>query len=178
MGVAERKERERLELREKIIEAATELFLSKGIEKTSMRQIADKIEYSPATIYLHFSDKNELFYIIMERSFKLFFDHLSIVKSIQDPMQRLVALGRKYLEFVAKHPLNYDLMFVERDPMRTEHTDEKWENGIKSHNILRDTVTECIQKGHFKNHDPESLSLAIWSTVHGLATLKLVHFRG
>ena len=173
MGVAERKEREKLELKEKIIDAATELFLSKGIDKTSIRQIADKIEYSPATIYLHFNDKNELFYIIMERSFQLFFNHLSVVKSIQDPMQRLVALGRKYLEFVAKHPSNYDLMLVERDPMQTEHTEERWENGMKSHGILKDTVAQCIQQGHFQGHDPESLSLAIWSAVHGLATLKL-----
>ena len=173
MGIAERKEREREELREKIISAATALFLEHGIQGASIRMIADKIEYSPATIYLHFKDKNELFYVIMERAFKLFFQYFSSVGNIQDPMERLKELGKVYLRFAAEHPLYYDLMFVIRAPMETPHTKDDWEDGQRSHAVLTTTVQECIKKGYFKGHHPEPLSLAIWSAVHGLATLWL-----
>ena len=54
MGVADRKEREKEEMKTKILEAAKKLFLDHGFEKTSIRNIAEEIEYSPGTIYLYF----------------------------------------------------------------------------------------------------------------------------
>ena len=65
MGISERKEREKLEMRRKIVDVAKDLFIHEGFEKTSIRQIAEKIEYSPATIYLYFKDKTEIFQEIM-----------------------------------------------------------------------------------------------------------------
>ena len=173
MGISERKEREKEELREKIIAAATSLFLDHGFDGASIRMIADKIEYSPATIYLHFKDKNELFYEIMERAFSLFFQYFSRVAHIEDPMERLAELGKVYLQFAAENPFYYDLMFVIRAPMKTHHTEDSWDTGQRSHSVLTDTVQQCIAQGHFRGHDPEALSLGIWSTVHGLATLRL-----
>ena len=93
MGIAERKEREREEMRKLIIDTATQLFIEKGFDKTSMRNIAEAMEYSPATIYLYFKDKSELFNAIHEIGFKVFFEYLSQVKDIADPMDRLDKLG-------------------------------------------------------------------------------------
>lgn len=170
MGIAERKEREKTELKEKIISAATELFLEQGFERASIRMIADKIEYSPATIYLHFKDKNELFHAISERAFSLFFEYFAVVRTVADPMERLKTLGKQYLKFASENPAYYDLMFVNRAPM--EHEDQRW-SGERSHSILMDTVKECMDQGLFKGHELHPLSLAIWSSVHGLASLKL-----
>lgn len=170
MGITERKEREKLALKEKIIASATALFLEHGFERTSIRMIADKIEYSPATIYLHFKDKNELFATISERAFSLFFEYFSAVKPIENPMERLKKLGKQYLKFASDHPAYYDLMFVNRAPM--EHEDQQW-SGERSHDILTSTVQACMDQGHFSGHELHSLSLAIWSAVHGLASLKL-----
>jgi AcrR family transcriptional regulator len=61
MGILERKEREKQEMRDLILNVATEMFIEEGYDKTSIRKIADKIEYSPATIYLYFKDKDEIF---------------------------------------------------------------------------------------------------------------------
>lgn len=173
MGISERKQRDKEELREKIVSAARELFLQYGIENTSMRMIADKIEYSPATIYLHFKDKNELFYVIMDKAFFKFFSYFSRAAHVQEPMERLHHLGRLYLQFAREHPFYYDLMFVTKGPMSTLPEDDRWENGGRSHAILTTTVQDCIDAGYFKGHEPKALSLAIWSSVHGLATLKL-----
>ena len=56
MGSNERRERERLELRQLILDAARELFVEEGYDAVTMRRIAEKIEYTPTTIYLHFKD--------------------------------------------------------------------------------------------------------------------------
>lgn len=50
MGVVERKAREKREIKDLILDAARKLFVREGYENVSMRKIADKIEYSPATI--------------------------------------------------------------------------------------------------------------------------------
>jgi AcrR family transcriptional regulator len=60
MGIAERREREKEALRTLIIEAARDILSEQGLDALSMRAIAERIEYSPATIYLYFRDKDEL----------------------------------------------------------------------------------------------------------------------
>lgn len=70
MGVADRKEREKEEMKTKILEAAKKLFLDHGFEKTSIRNIAEEIEYSPGTIYLYFKDKNELLFALHQEAFQ------------------------------------------------------------------------------------------------------------
>ena len=58
MGIVERKERQKAELREQILDAARAIVLAEGFDALSMRKIADAIEYSPATIYLHFASRD------------------------------------------------------------------------------------------------------------------------
>ena len=69
MGIPDRKEREKKELKELILKEARALILEEGFEKTSIRKIADRIEYSPTTIYLYFQDKNELLLALHQESF-------------------------------------------------------------------------------------------------------------
>ena len=72
MGVKERKEREKHDMRELILKAAHQIFVDKSFEEVSIRNIADEIEYSPATIYLYFKDKNEIFYALHTEAFKIY----------------------------------------------------------------------------------------------------------
>ena len=60
MGVRERRDREREEIRTRILDAARELFATEGYEAVTMRRIADRIEYSATAIYFHFRDKEAL----------------------------------------------------------------------------------------------------------------------
>ena len=69
MGITDRKEREKQELKDLILKEAKAVFLEEGYEKTSIRKIADRIEYSPTTIYLYFKDKSELLLELHKQSF-------------------------------------------------------------------------------------------------------------
>lgn len=60
MGIKERRDGEKSEMRRRIMEAATEIINQEGYEKLSIRKIASKIEYSPTTIYLYYKDKAEI----------------------------------------------------------------------------------------------------------------------
>src|SRR5665647_140284 len=111
MGIAERKERDKMEMRDRIVEAATLMFLEDGYEKTSIRNIADKIEYSPATIYLYFKDKDELFFAIHNIGFQLLLKEMEKANKIKNPLKRLREIGSIYVEFALENPEYYDLMF-------------------------------------------------------------------
>ncbi|MCE7993238.1 MAG: helix-turn-helix transcriptional regulator [Roseivirga sp.] len=173
MGISERKEREKEEMKKLIIDTATRLFIEQGFDKTSMRSIAEAMEYSPATIYLYFKDKSELFDAIHRQGFKVFFEYLSQVNTIEDPMERLNQLGIQYLTFAIENPGYYDLMLIMREPMSTQRNEESWDQGDTSHKILTTTVEECVSKGHFRGNDPAVVSFMIWSQVHGICSMMI-----
>jgi len=169
MGSAERKEREKLELKNKILEAANVLFVEKGFEKTSIRKIAEVVEYSPATIYLYFKDKDEIFFQLHIRAFTRFWQEFSKAHLVSNPWERLVFIGKVYLNFALENPGYYDLMFIMKAPMNSLDSDESWDAGKRSHGILEQTVAACVEQG-FLQGDPKTLALGFWATVHGYAT--------
>lgn len=173
MGISERKEREKEEMKKLITDTATQLFIEKGVEKTSMRNIAEVMEYSPATIYLYFRDKSELLDVIHQKGFQIFFEYLSKVNTIEDPMERLGQLGTQYLTFAIENPGYYDLMLIMREPMCAQRNEESWDQGDTSHKILTSTVEECVSKGYFKGNDPAVVSFMIWSQVHGISSMMI-----
>lgn len=173
MGVNERKERERSELRGRILEAATHVFVHEGYEKTSIRSIADKIEYSPGTIYNYFKDKNDILFAIHEEAFNKFLEILSSAAEEQHPVERLKKMGDLYLKFVFENQELYDLMFIDYAPMESiKKASESWDCGMQNYAMLKSTVTDCIEQGHFESsNDIELTTFMIWSQMHGMASL-------
>ena len=173
MGTKERKEREKLEMKDLILQSAHHLFLDKGFDQVSIRNIAEAIEYSPATIYLYFKDKDEIFYALHGEAFKSFNAFVGPITTIKDPLERLFTLGEKYMEFAATNPKYYEIMFITESPMRCEENSEKWQDGERTLHFLESIVEECKSKGHFKGQNTEVLSFAIWSFMHGICSLAL-----
>lgn len=175
MGITERKEREREEMRQLILEAAQKLFLENGYEKTSIRGIADAIEYSPATIYLYFRDKNELLLSLHVLAFEKLVEQFSVVNAVVDPFERLIALGKQYIQFALDNPELYDLMFIMQAPMEAlACKNESWEDGAKSFDFLKWVYADCVEKGYFRRDlDADTACLTIWSYMHGLLCIYL-----
>ncbi|GAB3966087.1 TetR/AcrR family transcriptional regulator [Spirosoma terrae] len=172
MGITERKEREREEMRKLILDAAQTLFLANGYEKVSIRNIADTIEYSPATIYLYYKDKNELLYALHQRGFVKMVSEFQSLRSLSDPFERLVEMGRAYIRFAVENPELFDLMFIMTAPM-DKLDKEDWVEGDQAFGLLMTIVQECMDAGIFKKHDVQATSMMIWSGIHGYTALFL-----
>jgi AcrR family transcriptional regulator len=175
MGITERKERERGEMRDLILQGAQKLFLENGYEKTSIRAIADAIEYSPATIYLYYKDKNELLLALHVIAFQKMMQEFSVVATLGDPFERLEALGQQYMKFAIENPELYDLMFIMQAPMEAlACKNAVWEDGLKSFGFLEMVISDCIAGGYFKaDRNVQDTALMVWSFVHGLVTVYL-----
>jgi AcrR family transcriptional regulator len=173
MGVAERKERHKEDLKKEILAAAKELFTEKGYEATSIRAIAERIEYSPATIYLYYKDKNEIVHALHQEGFKLLVSHFQVLDTIAHPFERLKAMGRAYIQFALQNPDVYKLIFVMEEPLaHVSNCFEEWDEGDRAFDLLLKTVDDCQQAGYLKGLNKEMLAFTIWSTMHGLCTLR------
>jgi AcrR family transcriptional regulator len=174
MGINERKLRHKADLKKEILTAARELFTEKGWESTSIRNIAEKIEYSPATIYLYYKDKNEIIFDLHREGFRLLVNYLDVLQGVNNPFERLKAMGRAYIRFALENQDTYKLLFVMEEPM--QHVDScatmDWDEGDKAFNLLMNTVQECQKQGYFTKLQAANLSFVIWSTMHGLCTLR------
>jgi AcrR family transcriptional regulator len=171
MTIAARKQREKEEMRRLILDAAKSIFLEKGFHSTSLRNIAEKIQYSPGTIYLYFKDKDEIFHALHEEGFAKMLQMMAPLQHVQDPMQRLIAMGRVYMNFAWENKDLYDLMFIMEAPINAEKDRAKWNMGNRTLDQLKQILRECQQAGHFQQMDPEYLSFMIWSSLHGMCAL-------
>lgn len=174
MGIAERKEREREEVKDLILNAAREIFLEEGYENTSIRKIASKIEYSPGIIYLHFKDKNQLLLALHDKAFECKMEALfHSAQNIADPMERLIATGKSYLAYGIENEKDYELMFILSCTMEALAVKQEfWKDGAQAIGMLKDNIKACIEAGYFnRNIDADAVSLMLWSQVHGLVTL-------
>lgn len=172
MGVKERKEREKENLRQIILETAQEMFVNEGFENVSMRKIAEKIEYSPTTIYLYFKDKNDLFGNLMEQYFIKLQEALKHVYNEQDDPVTLMKKGmRAYIECGLENPNYYKLGFMSTPEIRSEAYLVAGVSGTEIFLNQRAIVEKCIQQGLFRPIDPALAAQVIWTMNHGITSL-------
>ena len=176
MGVKERRAREKEQLRHQILSAARELFVNEGYENVSMRKIADKIEYSPTTIYLYFKDKADLLDSVCKETLLNLLNTLELLKRDKsDPVEVLRKSGKAYVEFGLKYPQDYKLTFVVRPQFQKGLGLQEGSVGERVFDYLRAMVSECIRQERFRQVDVEITGQALWSAVHGV-TLLLIDF--
>lgn len=173
MGIKERKQKHKEDLKQNILIAAKKLFLEDGYEATSIRKIAAEIEFSPTTIYLYYKDKHEIAHALHQEGFKIMGKSFGVLAHVEHPFERLKAMGRLYLQFALENPDFYELMFVMKEPMEHIQNNCGWEEGEEVFDTLVQTIKACQDVGYFKQFDSNVFALLVWSTVHGLCALKI-----
>src|SRR5258708_18680595 len=105
MGSLERRSRERADTRQRILDAARDMFVRDGYEATTMRAIADRIEYTPTAIYYHFANKQTLLTELCRADFRSLAGAFQRIGRIDDPIERLEKIGGAYVEFGLRNPM-------------------------------------------------------------------------
>jgi AcrR family transcriptional regulator len=181
MGVAERREREREQLRAQIIDAARDLLLERGLDGLSMRAIAERIEYSPATIYLYFRDKEELVREIVSTGFErmnaVTAAELAGLGETAGAAEQYGAMGRAYARFALENPSYFRVMF--ELPSTVELAcPEPAAAGVRGFDAAVAAVQRAVAAGEFVDLDAPRAATLGWAMVHGLTTLYLAgHLR-
>jgi len=105
MGIAERKEREKQQRREEIIQAAEQIFFSKGFDQSTMDDVAEKAELSKGTLYLYFASKGDLHMAVARKAIHLLREvTMKATEGEGSAIEKLGRMGRACIEFSRTYP--------------------------------------------------------------------------
>lgn len=180
MSIADRKERERIQRQNLIIDAAEKVFMTKGFENATMEDIAEEAEFSKGTLYTYFQSKNELCLSIVLRGLNvLVCEFEKVVKGTTLSINKIELLAAKFLKFYKKYP-NFIFAFSNYKQHRAGC---KFESTIlqdieaENHKI-RDIISQIIINGKKdisirSDADSEKISYILWGEISGLIPMLL-----
>lgn len=169
-----RRDAEKQELRQAILAAAGSIFLERGYEGFSLRQIAERIGYTPTTIYLYFADKDAVLFALLDDAFDRFGAALRrAYLSTDEPLARLEAIGRAYVRFGLENPQYYQMMFVVRSDFLLQARATETEPRIASFHTLQQAVADAMAEGALRQGNVDATSFLLWALMHGLVGLAI-----
>ena len=175
MSSLERKEKEKNELRKKILEAAKEVLFEKGFDNLTMRAIAERIDYSPTTIYLYFRNKTDLTENLLEYAFEQLVNTIgSIDQSMytKNPVGLLKEGLRTYIKYGANHPHFYRMMTTSIiESSNNSLTLKEGSMNEKAFAFLESGVQNCVDAGAIEVKDSRSTASMLWAAIHGLTMI-------
>jgi AcrR family transcriptional regulator len=179
MGSKERRQREKEGTRQRILDAARELFVEHGYDAVTMRKLAERIEYSPTAIYVHFADKAALMRELSICDFQAFAEAFQTAPPHPDPACRLQQLGRTLVRFAQEHKNQYRLLFMTERPAPTEDGPDAEQMAAKpeqdAYTLLMMAVASARDAGIVHpDWDLDTVAQTFWGSLHGLVALHLV----
>jgi len=170
----ERQQRFRDETRRAILDAALDLFVADGYASVSIRNIAAKVDYSPAAIYGYFESKDEIFFALAEEGLTLLGHQELAAEPTADPLDDVRAMFQRLYGFSEEHPQYFALVFLDRNVPRIGKEYERF----AFMSALKDKTTERMQRCLSTGALPADLNIhsairVLFASVIGFAGLRL-----
>ena len=155
-------------LKEILAKEGLSLIREEGIDKLSLRKVAQKAGVSHTAPYRHFKDKQALIIEITTRGYRLFNKELvGAVEKVENPIDKLQALTAAYISFAFGNEDYYRLIFGKSLP-KDQYSESLLKESLRSFHLLRDLLGKAYQL-----EDPDKQALFSWSQLHGLIILYL-----
>jgi AcrR family transcriptional regulator len=154
-----RKEREKIQRRNEIIDAAEKRFFQKGYENVTMDEIAQDLELSKPTLYLYFENKDALFLEVTVRGMTLLKDEFeAAVAREKTGKAKTMAFINAFLNYSRKHPDFYNLLMETRTRkhelknLKLEGARRFDELSLATMTLLRDSITLGVKDGTLRQN--------------------------
>src|SRR5699024_2119270 len=179
MSTEDRKEREKEQRSNQIIDAAEEVILSKGLAQATMTDIAAQAELSKGTVYLYFKNKTELYIAIARRGSKILNKRFAKVFAGDfTGLQIIRKLGDSYLDFVKNNPgyyrafMHYESLNDVEILRKSEVAKSCEENRKEALGFMVRALQIGMQDGSVDDsYDPRQLAIVIWSSTKGITSM-------
>lgn len=171
VGTKERQERERSALRRAILDAARQLFVADGFDKVSMRKIAERIEYSAATIYGYFPGKDDIYFALADEGFGILCNRAwPEVDEESGSLDSLKAALIRFVEFSQEQPEYFALMFLDRSVPRIKDHYQRFPLLIEAKRRMTLLVQQSVERGELPpGLDAVVICRLLMSAAHGAA---------
>jgi AcrR family transcriptional regulator len=173
LGIKERRERQRREVRGGILSAARGIAADEGWRSVTIRKIAERIEYSPPVIYEHFGSKDEILLELMRLGYAEQLEAVEAAgRSARGPEEELLGMVRAWLDFAFRSPDLYQVMYgLGGAPFSAAETRKE---GEKVGDVAGNAIMEVLRKNDREINDLDGKVTMIWATMHGLVALTMV----
>jgi AcrR family transcriptional regulator len=176
LGGRARQEREREAVSRSILDAARDLFVAEGYHNVSMRKIAERIEYSPASIYSYFPSKDDIFFALAEEGFRILFTPIAQTADDTDLVGAVRAAFWRVYEFSKSHPEHFALMFVDRKVPRINKDWERFGFVREMKARMGAMIQRAVDAGHFPaGSHPDVIARVLLTATLGAAVGRLCH---
>lgn len=168
------RERRHARTRDAILDAARQIITQQGIDRLSMRAIAERIDYSPAGLYEYFGSKDEIIAAVCVQGEERLYRSMAAVQRSLPHDQYLIEIGLAYIHFAINNPDHFLLMFTSGVEPPTE-IPENVEDESSFHFLLR-AIDQGVTSGTFitrPGFDKIDMVYMAWSIVHGMAMLRI-----
>jgi AcrR family transcriptional regulator len=166
------------DLRQALLDGAVRLIKEDGMREFSLRKLASQVGVSHAAPYRHFENKEAILATLMLEGHKRLRTTLldARARCPGKAIDKLIALGRAYLEFSRKHSEYLTVMFSKEGMAAARSIGEQLgahQEDYDSFGVVETTVRECQAEGTMDPRaDTGALGLHAWAEVHGLALLR------
>ncbi len=154
---------------EKMLDAAARLFGTQRFHEVRMEDIAAEAQVAKGTIYRYFSDKEELFLALLERS------SVQVVRRVEERLggaatarARLEALVQAVIDFFDEQPHLFDLI-QRAEVIQRPGKASPWQHTRDDlARLVADLFEEARQRGEFTVREP---GLAVLMLLGGLRSV-------
>jgi len=159
-------------LRDEILDATEELLLDAGSdEAVSIRAVAQAVGRTPPSIYLHFPDKDTLIHSVCDRLFGSLAEiSARAQEGVDDPVERIRRCAHAYVGFALDFPAVYRILFLDHHDWTEQMSMEHLKESV-AFRSLYDNVVAAFDQGRFRGADADLVSLTMWMSIHGIASL-------
>ena len=176
MSTAERRQEEKEQRRQDIIDAAEAVFARKSVEKATMADVAKEARLSRGLIYFYFKDKDALYLAIMVRATQTLYKAFDkAAAGRENGLEKIKAIGKAYVRFHYEMPNYFDAMadFESRtitpEDMSEGERDCLFE-GRKVLELMASVIGEGVEDGSIRSDlgNPMSAAISLWGFTHGM----------
>lgn len=177
MGVAERKNREKVARRSSILAAAREVFAQKGLANGTVDEIAQRAEVSKGAVYLYFRSKEELYLSVMNEGMDILIGRLVSARDLSLPAdEALKRMAQAYYQFYLDYPDYFRIMFIYQHLGLRERVDSTFMASCDSKNVnclslVREVIEKGMQEGLFRQLNPWTMAVLCWTSLNGIIML-------
>ncbi len=175
MSIQERKEREREQRREAILDAAQKIFFEKGLVATTMDEIAEAAELSKGTLYLYYTSKEDLYLAVHLRGEDILDKMFLAASSTDEPiLKKLANIGDAYYRFFRDNREYYEtIKFFQNSSFHKQVSKEMLEHCMQANNhiwkFIMDLVIAGMEEGTIRNDlQPAQAVMILYADVAAL----------
>lgn len=176
MSLDQRREREKQDRRDSILDAAEKVFFTRGFEKSSMDEIARTAQLSRALLYVYFKDKAAILRGLMLRAVKALRDRFAAaVQQADRGAEQISNIGRAYYRFSIEEPNYFDLLTqataFEHLAEEDEHSEAVQACGIEAMTLMVEALRKGVADGSLSSErvaDPLLTAYFLRGAVHGV----------